>query len=422
MWSVPADQRDTSGHIYFEDDFKDTGATILDAGPEVPTGAAPTVYVGQLEDNFGELWEAFLVAGHAVTGIEEVYLNGLKVDKAKFGDLWCVPGWPGFATYFPNTGFPQYRDINGRRYTLLYVRGADGASAAGGEPVTVNLKGIEDVGDGSGALIEELVLQYKHFLVNFGFQDYQSGGWLSPPTWAPLDPGLTQIDDAAFEAVRQLTLTLVPGTGYVGGGIIGAHDIQTLREWIARWNVSCGVQSYFSRNHQFAIAMFNENTNLASTKQVTQTDDILAGTFQISPQRDRWFTELQFNYSYQWVREFWKKPQQSVVDTAAETNYLQKQVAPIRDLWFVRDETTALSIMNRLLARRKQVPMNVSFTVHAGLLDIELGTIIRVTHLEGVGPGLAGWVDRAVFVTRHELLPDNFTVRIEGEDVDELMP
>lgn len=58
-------------------------------------------------------------------------------------------------------------------------------SAQGSNTITSDVQGLEDIGDGSGALIELTALQMKHVFVNFMVGDWMSGAWLADST-API--------------------------------------------------------------------------------------------------------------------------------------------------------------------------------------------------------------------------------------------
>ena len=111
-----------------------------------------------------------------------------------FGSTWLAPGKTGWP--HPNT----YLDLNGHRYTLIYA-----AADPPPKNVSVSVLGIEDVGDGTGALITGITEQYLHALKNWvdwsGRGTYQSGAWLQVPTFTD-EPTLDRIDAASFTAAK----------------------------------------------------------------------------------------------------------------------------------------------------------------------------------------------------------------------------
>lgn len=406
---------------YFDDDLLDTNVELLTELPAA-TGAVPLIPVGTEVDAGGARWYRFLVAGHAVKAIDSVFLDGRKVDAGNFGVTWAVPGKTGYSTYFPNTGSPQYRDLNGHRYALVYVRGPDGDAAAGGTKITANLQGIEDAGDGGGTLVQDGFDQYLHAMRNWILGDYQSGGWASSgPTWPSAfgAAAVEVLDDAAFAAAKAIAQTRISG-GYQGNFILGANgELQTTRTWIQRFNVSLDCYAGFSRKSQFFVRMLDPDLAvLAAARQYTQVLDIFAGSFKVVDQVGNLENVIVYSYWRNYAENRWLKDTLETPDTDSITNSQQTKRSQTLDLWLHRSQTSADDVVNRRLLRTKEPPRLVTFQTGLQALNTELGDIVKVTHLEGVGTG--GWTDRAIFITRHELDPDRLAITLEGYDVDRL--
>ncbi len=404
---------------FFDDDLLDTGVEYLAA--EVPHGGHAPTYVGQMADSSGFLWQAFLVAGHAVKEIPACYQNGIRIDPGKFGVDWAVPGQTGFATYFPNTGSVQYRDINGHRYTLLYVRGPDGDDAANGvRKISVDVKGIESVGDSSGSLITSIPLQYLHALQNWGIGNYLSGAWLSSPTM-PDDATLSQIDEASFAAVDVILQTRIPG-GYVGAGVIGARgEFVSLRDFMARWITSLGADGGFSRKTQYMVTAINDSPAvLASALSFDAVTDIIADTFETTDEVPEMFNRTPASYDRDYSGQGNADWRQTFLlsNSSSIANYRQTRTAERLFLYFVRAAGTAGNIMARRLYLSSDPPRWVRFTTGLRGLSVELGDVILVTHHGGIGS--AGWTNQPIRITRHEFNPDAYTVTLEGYDVSKI--
>lgn len=415
QWTVP------SAQLYFDDDLLDTGVTYLADGLATPKGAVPTMYLGETKDDANFVWATFGICGHAVKEVNSWFLGGQRVDTGTAGVDWLIPGQAGYLSYFATSGVAgRYRDVNGRRYALIYVRGPSAEEAtAGGKAITVNMKGVEDVGDGTGSLIEKIILQYKHFVINFGFQDYQSGVWLTAPTWAPDDPSVSQIDETSF-ATAVTTAEGRIGGGYLGAGIIGNNgEQQPLREWMARFNLSSNTDSGFNRNNQFFVVMLNDHFSvLASALVFTQLRDIIASTFTLVPQRDRHFNVCPYSYRYKWRSAAWDVQEASVRDATSIAGYLEELIAPTTELWFVRDATTANDVMMRRLLLSKDPPLLVQFQTSLVGFNTDLGDMILVTHTEGLSA--SGWTRNAVRIQRQALNPNDFSLRMECLDVQRI--
>src|SRR6185295_12531014 len=105
----------------------------------------------------------------------------------------------------------RYQDIIGsdgvtRRYTMGYARGTKGDAVASGiSIVTVNVDGIEDVGDCTGAVITDLHDALVHFLNYFvvaSGEGYTSGLWGAPPRQGYANDLIVNV--ATFDAVKTM--------------------------------------------------------------------------------------------------------------------------------------------------------------------------------------------------------------------------
>ncbi len=419
MWTVSAAQLDGSGIPYFDDDLQDTGATLID-GLDTDTGHVPVTYVGTRVDNGGFTWFAFLVCGHAIKDITTVFQNGVKVDPGNYGVTFAVPGKTGYSTYFTDSGAGvQYRDINGHRYTLLYVRGPQGEAARdGSQPITLNVKGIETVGDGSGTLITDAFDVQKHAYRNFIFGDYQTGAWPSTgPVW-PNSGGVEIIDDASFDAAGLVCEARMAG-GYTAAVILGADgEFLQARDWIQRFNLSCSSWSGFNRKSQWFVRVMDDSpAPLVTSQSFTDIRDVF-GAPDIHDSPEDLENVVVYSHSRKWGKKTWGAENIEVSDSISITNSGQTRKSQTIELWLVRNATMAGDVAQRRLLLTKEPPRTVTFTVGLRGMSVELGDIVKLTTAQGIGTN--GWTDRPIFVTRHELNPDKLTVRLEGFDVDRI--
>lgn len=415
VWSVASSQN------RFDDDLFDTGATYIDGAPS-PMGQVPVIPVGTKADSSGAIWNVFLVAGHAVTEITDVFQNGVLVDSGKFGITWAVPGKTGYSTYFPNTGTTQYLDINGHRYTLLFVRGPDAVAALDGTgTITLNVKGIEDAGDSSGSLITDGLLQYRHAVINWVLQSYLTGNWFSAPVFAD-EPTLTQINEASFVAASAVAQSRIAG-GYEGAWMLGAAGERiTIRDFVAQQNVSWDVDSGFDRKTRFFVSMVDERiATLNAARFVSDVRDIYEDSFRSTPVDSELFNRYPAVYSRDYTG---KRPTgwNATIDRsdAASISELdgEEKSSPELQLHGVRNALQAEDVVYRRLTRTKQTPMLVVWDMGMAGLSIEIGDVVKVTAYSAIGD--QGYVDRPIRVTRHEVDPDKFTVTIEGYDMERL--
>lgn len=193
-----------------------------------------------------------LVASHASTAINHVYVDGVNKD-ATFGITIFAPGQAGWIEAHP------YVDVTGsngvvRRYTLVYMTGPDGSAvAAGTSVISFDIDGIEDVGDGSGSLITDLAFQYQHCLEQFVFQDYQTGSWASPPAWSDATP---LVNAAQFAATK----ALLDDTGSYPGAF-ALTTTKRVRDVLADFNASLFVRSGFDRQGRYGIWMVPDRSD-----------------------------------------------------------------------------------------------------------------------------------------------------------------
>lgn len=407
------------------------------AGDNAPVdlgkGVVPVTYVGLREIASVEYHE-FLVSQGACKTIHGVYQGHVRIPDSSLGtgsDLLI----PGFQAWTDALGAAGYRDFNGRRYTVLYVKQGTtiGDTAAdGSNPITVNLSGIEDVGDGSGDLITSLPLIYRHFVINFAFQESMGGiaGWLTSPAW---EDGTLQVDEASFDAADAIAATRISG-GYVGAALIGAaNESTTLREALRRFNISCGVRCGFNRNSQFFISMFDDRlATLDAARSVTQVRDVIRGSFSSKERPQEMNNLIVYSYKRRYTQatisadstEFespdWEEALLEVEDPDSIAGYREVAKSRELDFYYVRDEATALDLAQRELMFTRYVPRLIYWRQPLSGLSIELGDLVKMTHLDGVGLSGTGFVDTPLLVERHNFDPKKLSVYMEAWDVERL--
>lgn len=384
-------------------------------------GACPCYPVGSESIAGNPSWVRMLIASHACKEVETIYLDGVAVDGARYGvDILCPgkAGWP-FGTV--------YRDIGGRRYTVVYIIGPDATSLVEGTiAMSADVKGIETVGDGSGTLVTAIYDQYLHWLTNFGLGDYQTGAWLSIPTWPDATP---RIDSTSFSTAKTSIAGRVSGAGYVGGGIVGSNnDLRTFRDWLATWNASCDARCGFNRLGQFIVVSGEQQT---AALDLTEQDDIVEGSFEVTPDPDSIRNVIPFSYQREYVADAWAVENERAVSTLSVTGYRRRREDQVRALWFVRDQATARDIATHFLHRKMHPARRVTLETGLHGLLAEIGATVTVTHADGPGtraywvvspPAGTGWVQRPVLVERVEVGLGDGLVRLAGWDYEVLDP
>lgn len=268
------------------------------------------IYLG-IENSTQHVW---MVAGHACSDIPDVIVwtpdptTGIPTDASMLGDI---------AWEIPHSSAPPYEDRvsttfgTTRRYTLIRatVGNADAdACVLGEKTLTCFVDGIEATAEGTGSVITDQFDQYEHFLTNFvvhrGPESYQSGAWLTNPTWALYDGPVPVIDSYSFAAARTIGVARLPFVvgntdppGYIGAAIIGAgpDDRSSARRWIADWNRSCGCRFGVTRYGQLRIVMTSPTAAIKAAAPVyTDAHEILKGSFSTTMQWGELATRIPF--------------------------------------------------------------------------------------------------------------------------------
>jgi hypothetical protein len=391
-------------------------------------GQIKPIYVGDA-DFAGVTWRVGLVCGHAIKGILGGYLNDVAVDLTTNPE-WLTPvnwaWWTSMAGSFGWDWSKPYLDIGGHRYTLIFLRGLAGDTFAGvvspaeGSPgITLNIDGIETEGDGTGTLITSIHQQYKHLMKNWVLGNYTSGPWLPAPLYPDSDD-MPQLDEASFNLVNSIALERLD-TGYIGAGVVGLDgEVLGVRDLIAQWNQSADTDCGFNRHGQFFVTTI-PNLGALSGVLLTDVHDVHKDSFQIVDDLSSHFNNMPWSYEREYsgraTAEHSNNFRQTgeMSDDESIVNYEARLRAPEVVLEYVRDEATAMDIVQRRLLRMKDPPRHATFAMGLEGANLELGQVINLTHYGGVGP--SGWVGQPIRINRHEFDPHTMTTVLTCEDM-----
>lgn len=369
-------------------------------------GHIPTIYVGT-EVISSTTWYRFLVAGHAMKAINDLYVGpSVLVTSGQYGVDFLAPGkpnWP-FGT--------NYRDIAGRRYTLVYARGPNGDNAVNGTaPIYIAGQGIETVGDSSGTLITAIAHQYRHFLIQFVFQDWQTGAWLSNPVWSPAHPTVNRVNSVSFDDLKFMHEGQLGG-GYIGAGICGAAAQQIVLEVIAEWNVSCDCFSGFNRDGEYIVT-----ADYSGSPSFTfdETNDIIDSPVSLDHTVDDLTNEFPYVYNVSYVPHQFPSSDMQRVQASIDAYLVLRRGDELVFKW-VRDSATSIHLIDTRVKRFKDPPRRFSVSLALHGLHVEIGDRVAITHIDGTG---AGWVAREAFVEAVECAMDDFTVTLFLRDLGE---
>lgn len=366
-------------------------------------GVVPVYFTGQEVVN-GFAWDRYVVFGHAIKSIQSWFASDLgqnptgqprrvKMAAGTEGVDFLIPGNAGWLAH---TGSATvYRTFGGRRYTVIYARGPrSDAHKTGGLQITLNVCGIETVGDGSGTMLDGLHNQIWHCVNNQIAQTYLTGAWLSVPlinTYSEL---------ANLTAVNASAVARLAG-GYKGAFILGGARGQiTVEEFMRQASQSGDVQFGVNRHGQLAMSM--EDTAVASVTALVDVTDIDAAGLEVEIGWDELANYVPYRYGpayaaaaasgetvLPWLTDTFLQ------DGAAQTAHRQVKKSPALDMTLVRDTATADDNVAKVLARRTggsapyRGPVYAPVTGGLKLALLDLGDNVDVTHFAGLGAG--GW-------------------------------
>lgn len=420
-----------------------------DDDPTAPYGYPFTpIYLGVRDVN-GTDYHVWMVAGHACADLPDISVDGVSAIAAEGVD-WLVPHHAGHDGIF---GTP-YEDITSRtytttsrRYTLVYGRVGYGDAddcAEGTKQLTVSVEGVEPVGDGTGAVLTDRIDQFKHFLINFvansGPNSYQYGEWLPNPTWSLSDGEVEIVEEVSFEDAKAIAEERLPAyggspgspvvsDGYHGAAILGgtAEARLSAREWIARWNVSCGVRFGITHLGQMRVSMLHPTQAIKDAAPLyTDAYEMLHGSFETEV---RWTDQAnQFAYTadYEWATGAWKHLGIAYSQEAID-NY-QREIRGAERVYHFAPGTRMLEHIatidlailqhpRRLIRFEATVGPNPVDGSSLGYLD--LGDYIRYRHYAAVSDDHDEI--RLAQVVRHQVQAGSRRVLIEALDCDDLI-
>lgn len=422
---------------------------LSDEDEEEPEGVVPARYTMQ-SSMFADLGysniDFHLVCLGVVSGIQSAYvadtINGgdhpterMRVPDEAWGDWIWAPYRPGW--FLPD----NWIEINGRRWTFILMRQDHPAAEHAREgriPVTVNMCGYEDVGDGSGEMITALTKQWIHFLINFVFNQYEGvGDW---QTAIPTMPGQTYsvIDTVAVEAVQAI-LDDRAGQEHEGAFLIGHSETRVdLDDILTQFNRNMGVDSFFNKHGQMTLGTLDTNGTFTSAKVLNQSRGIGKG-WKPDPRPE----EVENTIKYGYMRRYHKL----LAETTEDQNL---RVREPKDVKFksgtvTLPSPTGIAAMNGRIKESRMQEYDMIRLLHLAHVlasfrlawnrrprflvtvplvdyyaaDMELDEALSVTHEQGLTA--TGWTERLVQIKRLTIDTDNENSVLAVRDVQNLI-
>jgi parallel beta-helix repeat protein len=423
--------------------------TITDADSQFGFCYPPT-YLGR-QDLDGDAWHVWMVCGHACADVPRIRVNDVDV-IADEGVQWLVPHHAGWAAEFttPYVDYVSSTYGDARRYTLIYGKVTDltvkddeltdpDACALGKKQLTVEVWGVEPNGDGSGDVITKRFQQYKHFAINYlanrGAASYQSGAWLSNPTWTVFDTAVDIVDEDSFDACDAIGDARLPDSGdpdvevgYIGAAVIGANATyrDTARRWIADWNRSCGCQFCITHLGRIKVFMISPTTEIRTAAPLYRdANEMLFGTFGTTVAWSQQANRVPFKADMNFVTGVWFT-NGSATNDASVSNYGREIVSEDRDYPFAPGITATYHLAHIETLFAANPPRYVAFEASVGpdkngdsLAYLDIGDYFRYRSFAAVSNSM-GEI-RLAIVMRHQVQVGARRVMVEALDVEDLL-
>jgi hypothetical protein len=388
----------------------------------------------------------WLVCGHAcadVLDLQTIDADGVHTSVlADEGTKWLIPHYANYLAQFGNPYEDLRSDTFGvdRRYTLVYGKVGEtepDAVAAGELTLAIHIEGIEPIGDGSGDVITDRIQQYKHFLINYvanhGANSYQSGAWLTNPSWDVFGVSKPIIEEISFDDCTAIAESRIMGegspqdAGYIGAALIGAKpgDRASVKRWIADWNRSCAVQ--FGINHfgQIRVWMLHPTAAIkAAAPLYTDNYEILEGSFRPSFQLPQMVNRVPFKTDYHHETGVWRTVDMAQAPDAIK-NYGRVISSEDREYPFAPGITMANHMAVLETRVRQHPPRYVVLEATVGpdynnksLGYLDLGDYFRYVHFGAIAEQNEIRLAQAV---RHQVQAGRRVVQVEGFDCEELI-
>jgi parallel beta-helix repeat protein len=408
-------------------------------------------YLGIMDVN-GDAYHVWLVAGHACADIPTIRVD--TVEKiANEGTDWLVPHHPGHTAAFDGNPYNDFEAQNWpaqiRRYTLIFGAVTNMAAApdamtdpdacaSGHKELTVAVDGIEPTGEGSGDVINDRILQYLDFLINYvahrGPDSYMSGPRLTNPTYDVFGALVPKIDDASFDAASAIAALRLPDSGdpdipagYIGAWVIGATptDRRNASFWVAGWDRSCGGTSGPTHLGRWRFVMLSPTVVIKDAAPLyTDANEILEGTFSPDVRWPALASSVPFRADWNPSTGVWKTTDVAVWQDTIDRYGVDIPSEPIE--YPAAPGITASFHLARLEAIRSQFPpvyVQLETTVAeqdgSSLGYLDLGDYFRYRHFLSISRDK--YEIRLAQVVAHQVQVGQRRVRVIGIDCDDLI-
>jgi hypothetical protein len=258
--------------------------------------------------------------------------------------------------------------------------------------ITVNAEGMGPAGAGTGPVMQNPVDQFRFALLNY------------------MEVAPDEIDAVTWENCR---------ASFESGDILGALAIIGFEiprnEVIARFQTSFNLflqPTRFGTMGLYSLKLDHE-LPISGAADFSDQEDILRNSFRVSGYPDP-VSRLIYQYSWQHAFDFFlRRPHH--IDEEEEAR-LKRDVRDTLDLWYVRDDFTALSTVVRRHVYVMEGVELMTFDLPERFFGIELNTHFLLTHWEGIAADGLGYRQTVCRITamRHQLAPTSMQVTLDA--------
>lgn len=401
---VPVTNVNGDSNIYGEGTI--TGGAEVEGWP-VARGRVPLAYAGLIADNEGTDWHAFVLT-YGLGELIHLYQAPLagdvpvRINEADYDTAIAVAGRGSQWTDQFQSRFGDYYQANGRRYTVIFVLGPQGDDAASGSrPLFANARGIEDVGDGTGDVIESGVDQLAWLLDNMVLPDtpqpVNGGDWLAPSTFSDGTPRRNATAFALADAEIIETLGSSDRSLFLPASASRPTNADVLRKMVLGLDVGFG----WLLEGPVTIALHPpvpDSMDWAATEHDTDVAEAQNDPpFDVDDDPSPRVTTLPVRWHYHDADAAYLD-EQLFDDTARPYQDQDAKLGSPLELETVTSATVAQAIGQRALLRRKKPQRTVTQARAFHGIHRDLGARFRVTHREGIGDG--GYAEARMQVRR----------------------
>lgn len=418
--------------------------------PSVPQGVVPPLIVAPLinfQTAFGGINQDVIVTivthgALAPTGLWRIFYNTptdpytrIEVPPSVWGTLLWAPGQPGWSDTGLANDYADYPSdpVYTNRLTPLYVA-ADHANSQpfldGRVLAAINLYGVTENADGTGLYLSDAPRIYQWLLSNFLYSNWKTGDYNDPPTFSN---GITIINTDSVETTTARLRAFIdagsPSTdSYPVGFLLGrGGQQQTLRHILGELCHGVAMEQGIDRHGRLMLDV--EDVDAVATFSLSDLLDIENGEFEVWVDRSAYRNCLEYVHGYRYVPAVAPLPTPPEGETlpvrpigthADWTSGLQKlehddaiaanggrRTPPMQlENYVVRAPDVAANWAARLLSRSVGPAPSYDgarmfrLTTSWQALDVELGDVIAIDHLEGLGAtGYEGQRARVLKIT-----------------------